>query len=183
MNKKTENTSKEKKVRQRYFVARELQFSIALLVIIALLGGIFLQSVSVALAGYLKLKTPTVGIFLAIGYIIIVTILSIVFTHRLVGPFKRLEYEMKLIKDGELSQRLYIRTKDDLHVRNFVQHVNDLIAEFEEMSKAYSKLNSLVSTTLSEIIDELSKEECDKEKLIKRLQDLQKEIHRHREKW
>ncbi|HHD11935.1 MAG TPA: hypothetical protein ENK42_05795, partial [Deltaproteobacteria bacterium] len=87
MNKKTETTSKEKKVRQRYFVARELQFSIALLVIIALLGGIFLQSVSVALSGYLKLKTPTVGIFLAIGYIIIVTILSIVFTHRLVGPF------------------------------------------------------------------------------------------------
>ncbi len=182
MEKKTETIPK-KKVRQRYFVARELQFSIALLVIIALLGGIFLQSVSVALSSYLKLKTPTVGIFLAIGYIIIVTILSIVFTHRLVGPFKRLEYEMKLIKDGELSQRLYIRSKDDLHVRNFVQHVNDLIAEFEEMSKAYSKLNSLVSTTLAEIMEELSKEEFDREKLLKRLSALQKEIHKYREKW
>ncbi len=183
MDKKKETLSSGKKVRQKYFVARELQISIALLVIIALLGGIFLQSVSVALSGYLKLKTPTVGIFLAIGYIIIVTILSIVFTHRLVGPFKRLEYEMKLIKDGELSQRLYIRSKDDLHVRNFVQHVNDLISEFEEMSKAYSKLNSFVSTTLSEIIEELSRKECNKEELIERLEALQKEIHKHRERW
>ncbi len=174
---------RKKLMRQRYFVARELQLSIALLVITALLGGIFLQSVAAALTSHIGLDTRVLGILMIIGYVIIVGFLAMVFSHRLVGPFKRLEYEMKHVKDGDLDRRLTVRTRDDLHVRNFVEHVNDMISNFEHMNSSYNKLNSTTSIGLGRIVDELSGDNVDCAKLRKSLKSLQKEIHRHREKW
>src|SRR3990167_1926173 len=92
-----------KRLRQHYFVARELQITIALLVVMALLGGAFLQSVSAALNTYFGFTTPVMTIFLTIGYIAIVALLAIFFAHRFVGPFKRLEYEMKDRKSTRLN--------------------------------------------------------------------------------
>jgi methyl-accepting chemotaxis protein len=158
--------------RQRYFVARE-----------TLLGGIFLQSVSSALISYFGFKTPSLGIFLVLGYIGIVVLLAILFSHRLVGPFKRLEYEMNQIRAGEISKRLSLRSKDDLHVRNFVENVNDFVHNFEEMSREYSRLNSAISTSLGDIVNKLSEEGCDRDKIIKELKSLLAEIHMFREKW
>jgi len=178
-----EPVSKKRQVRQKYFIARELQLSIALLVMLALLGGLLLQSVAAALTGYLGFKTPALGVFLIIGYVVIVSFLAVFFSHRLVGPFKRLEYEISLIRSGELEQRLSVRTNDDLHVRNFINRVNDLVVNFEEMSEAYSKLNSAVSIGLGTVIDELSKEGFDIEKISSELKHLQSEIHKYREQW
>jgi methyl-accepting chemotaxis protein len=172
-----------KHVRQRYFVAREIQFTIAILVVLALLGGIFLQSITAAVISYYGIKTPALGIFLIVGYIALVAILAIFFSHRLVGPFKRLEYEMKHIKAGELEKKLSIRTKDDLHVRNFVEQVNDFISNFQDMSREYNKLNSTISKTLGKVIGEMSEEGCDMDNIRKELKSLQDEIHRFREKW
>lgn len=172
-----------RKFRQSYFVARELQFSIALLAVMALLGGIFLQTVSSALIAYFELTTPSLGIFLIVGYIILVVLLSVFFTHRLVGPFKRLEYEMKLVSSGELNRRLTVRTKDDLHVRNFVMYANDFITNFEEMSKEYNKLNSALSLKLNGIAREISKEPVDCDKIRREIKELQLQIHELRERW
>jgi len=172
-----------RKFRQSYFVARELQFSIALLAVMALLGGIFLQTVSSALIAYFELTTPSLGIFLIVGYIILVVLLSVFFTHRLVGPFKRLEYEMKLVSSGELNRRLTVRTKDDLHVRNFVRYTNDFISNFEEMSKEYNKLNSALSLKLNAIAREVSREPVDCDKIRREIKELQQQIHKLREKW
>lgn len=172
-----------RKFRQSYFVARELQFSIALLAVMALLGGVFLQAVSNALISYLGLATPALGIFLIVGYIILVVLLSVVFTHRLVGPFKRLEYEMKLVSAGELSRRLTVRTKDDLHVRNFVRYSNDFISRFEEMSEEYSKLNSTISSKLNEISRDLGSDDFNCEKVAEDIKELQKDIRELRERW
>ncbi|VAV84091.1 hypothetical protein MNBD_DELTA01-731 [hydrothermal vent metagenome] len=180
---KSGNKPRKKLMRQRYFVARELQLSIALLVITALLGGIFLQSVAAALTKHIGLDTRVLGILMIIGYVIIVAFLAMVFSHRLVGPFKRLEYEMKHVKDGDLDIRLTVRTRDDLHVRNFVEHVNDMISNFEHMNSSYNKLNSTISIGLGRIVEELAKDDVDCAKLKKSLKSLQKEIHRHREKW
>ena len=62
---------------------------------------------------------------------------------------------MRHIKAGEINRRLTVRPKDDLHVRNFVRHVNSLIESFDEMSKSYNKLNSSVSTGLSKALEDL----------------------------
>lgn len=172
-----------KKSRQRYFVARELQFSIALLVVMALLGGLFLQSVAAGMAARFGLKAQAVGLFLTVGYVAIVSFLAVLFSHRLVGPFKRLGYEIRLVKAGELERRLTIRSKDDLYVRNFIEQANELIADFEGMSVAYSNLNSAIALGLGRVIAELSREGFDPEKAVAELKTLQAEIHRHREKW
>ena len=179
-----EEQGKGKKIgRQKYFVARELQLSIALLVIVALMGGIFLRYLATALTEYLEFETSILSILLVIGYVIIIGFLAIVFSHRLVGPFKRLEYEMRHVKVGELDKRLTVRTKDDLHVRNFVEQVNDMIGSFEDMSRAYNKLNSAISTGLARVVEDMNQEDFDCEKLKEELKDLQREIHKHRERW
>lgn len=181
MNKPT--VIKTEKIRQRYFVARELQITVALLVVLALLGGAFLQSVSRALNEYLGLTTPTLTIFLTIGYIAIVALLAIFFAHRFVGPFKRLEYEMKTVANGALDKRLTVRTRDDLHVRNFVSYVNEFIENFEDMSKDYSKLHSTLSIQMSDIIRKLEKGQYNADEIKETIKTLQKNIHELREKW
>ncbi|MBI5598925.1 MAG: hypothetical protein HY890_04220 [Deltaproteobacteria bacterium] len=173
----------KKHMRQRYFVARELQLSVALLVILALLGGIFLQSIASAMTSYFGLRTPALGIFLIAGYVALVGFFAIFFSHRMVGPFKRLEYEIGIIKSGELDQRLTVRTKDDLHVRKFIEEVNELVRKFEEMSEAYSKLNSTISLRLEKVVEEMSRGGFDPARAADELKALQAEIHRYREKW
>lgn len=164
-------------------MARELQFSIALIIVLALLGGIFLQAASSALISYWGLETTALGFFLIIGYIVIVVFLAVLFTHRLVGPFKRLEYEMKLIQAGDLSKRLSIRTQDDLHIRNFVKYVNSFISKFSEMSGEYNRLNSTVLVRLETIAGELAKGKTDCPHLKKEIEAFLKEVREFREKW
>ena len=169
--------------KQRYFMAKELQFSLAFVIVLALLGGIFLQAVSSALISYWELKTPFLGFFLIIGYAAIVVLLAVFFTHRLIGPFKRLEYEMKLVKDGNLSRRLSIRTHDDLHIRNFVRYVNSFLSRFEEMSAEYNRLNSTVITKLDMAVEELAKGRTDCPRLKEEIEQLRTQVREFREKW
>lgn len=170
-------------VRQTYFVAKELQATIALLVVIALLGGMFLQSVSKGLNAYFKIESSYLGIFLMVGYIAIIAFLAIFFSYRLVGPFKRFEYEMRLIAKGELDKRLSIRTRDDLHVRNFAGHLNKFIDNFEEMSKEYNKVNAAIDTGLEEVAKIIESERYHPTEIKNKILSLQKHIHEFREKW
>lgn len=178
-----EGSPAHKLFKQRYFMARELQFSIALIIVLALLGGIFLQAVSSALISYWGLETTALGFFLIIGYILLVVLLAVFFTHRLIGPFKRLEYEMKLIQAGNLAKRLSIRSQDDLHVRKFVKHINSFVSRFQEMSGEYNRLNSTVMTKLDMISEELSRGNADCPRLKKEIDALLKEVREFREKW
>jgi len=171
------------KLKQRHFAARELQISIALIIVIALLGGIFLQSLSSWLSSYLGLSSSVVTIFLTIGYAGIIAFLTIFFSHKLVGPFKRLEYEMQIITKGGIGKRLSVRTKDDLYVRNFVSKVNEFIDEFEEMSKEYNKMSSLVSSQLGEVIRRADGETIECDTLRQEMEELQRKIHEFRERW
>lgn len=174
---------KSRIMKQRYFTARELQFSIALLVVLALLAGIFLQAVSSALISYYGMATPALGIMLIVGYVGIVVVLAAFFTYRLIGPFKRLEYEMKIIQSGNLMKRLSVRSQDDLHVKNFINYLNSFLGKFEEMSSEYNRLNSTVISRLEEMARELEKEKIDCPKLRQEAADLLKKVHEFRERW
>jgi methyl-accepting chemotaxis protein len=168
--------------RQRYFVSREVQLTIAILVVLALLGGIFLQSISTALINFFGLKTPALGIFLILGYVALVMLLSIFFSHRLVGPFKRLEYEMRNIRSGDAGKRLSVRTKDDLPVKHFIGHVNTFISRCELTTKEYDTFTRTVSASLENVIKDLSEEGCDADRVREELKSLQAEIRKFREK-
>jgi len=179
-----EDTAKTKKrLRGRSFVARELQLSIAVLAVMELLGGALLQTLSSAIVDYYKFGTPVVGLILIAGYIVLVILLSVFFTHRLVGPFKRVEYEMKMITAGDLSRRLSVRGSDDLHVKHFVANVNEFISGFEEMSMEYNRLNSTATGKLDEIVEELTREKFNCEAVKEEIKKLQRQIHEFRERW
>ncbi|MEK7679125.1 MAG: hypothetical protein AAB356_02925 [Deltaproteobacteria bacterium] len=170
-------------VKQRYFAARELHFSIAMIVVLSLIGGIGLQTVSSALVSYYHFNMVFVGMLLIFGYAGLVVLVSIFFAYRLIGPFRRLEYELKLISSGDLSKRLSIRSKDDLHIRNFTKYANNLIAKFEVMSRDYNTLSSAVSREIDDIHKELEKRDFDCEILKKRLITLQKNVRDFRVHW
>lgn len=164
------------KFKQRYFSARELQFSIAFLIVIALLGGMLLQSVSSALISYYGMNAAAVGVLLIAGYALIVIVLAVFFTHRLIGPFKRLEYEMKFIAGGDIRRRLTVRGQDDLHVKNFILYTNSFLSCLEEMSKEHRILNEIVSKKILEIDEEFKKDNCDCKKIREELTVLQKQL-------
>ena len=179
-----EDSLKSGHVRQRHFCARELQFSVALLIVLALIGGMSLQALSSFLSLRYGLDTPILGILLVIGYVAIVILLAVFYTHRLIGPFVRLEYEMKLISTGNLSRRLSMRTKDDLHIRNFAKHVNGFIGRFEEMSREYNLLNSALSKRLDDDAMGISKgSQADCARRQQEIKALRAEMRRLREKW
>lgn len=165
------------------FASRELQFTLAFITVISLLAGIFLQSFSGFLVSYYALHAAFLGIFLIAGYAVIVVLVAVFFTHRFIGPFKRIEYEMKLVAAGELSRRLSARGSDDLHVRNFVRYVNEFIGSFEAMSADYNKLNAAISASLGKIRAELSKEGFDCEKLKAEILTLEKEMQEFKKRW
>ena len=151
--------------------------SIAVLAVLALLGGLVLQSLSKALTSHFGFATPVLVILLIIGYIAIVVLLALFFAHRLVGPFRRLEYEMKRISGGEYDRRLTVRNKDDLHIRNFVQYANTFLDEFEQMSKEYNRLSNLSMTELKEIRAALEDENLNCGAIKERIISLEDKLH------
>lgn len=165
---------------QRYFIEKEIQITIAILVVVALLSGIFLQLLLKSLNSYLGTSSLFLGIFLTGGYISIIAILAVVFSYRLLGPFKRLEYEMKLIAKGELDRRLTIRTNDDLYIKNFAKYMNELIDNFEQMSMDYNKINAVIDKGFMELLESNKNDSSEiKDKIIS----LQRHIHEFRERW
>jgi len=169
--------------KQTCFSHKELRFSIAFLATIALLAGIFLQNISTWLTRYYHLNALVLGVFLVVGYAIIVVLISIFFTHRLCGPFKRIEYEMKLISKGDLSRRLSVRTNDDLHIRNFITYANEFLDDFDAMRREYNYLSATATTRLDEIAAKLSEEKLDCKALKDEILGLRTRIHEFREKW
>ncbi len=178
-----EDSIKLAKKPQRYFASRDIHFSLATLIVLTLLGGISLLVLSFWLLNEYGLNPVFAGAFLVIGYAAIVLILSVFFAERFVGPFKRLEYEIKIVSKGELEKRLSVRRGDDLHVKNFVLFLNVFISRFEEMSKEYNKLNSAISTKINFITAEMSREKPDYERIKEETKILQRIIEEFREKW
>ncbi len=165
------------------FSTKELHLSVAVIVVVALIGGVVLQSVTKWAVLNYALSPAYHGAFLVVGYLSIILLLCAVFVFKLVGPFRRLEFEMKRISSGELRRRLSVRDGDDLHVRRFVSNVNELVGKFEEMSREYNKLNNIVDTKLVEINADLSNDSNSFNDVGKELKLLQEKIHVMREKW
>ncbi|MBI5887724.1 MAG: hypothetical protein HZB82_03320 [Deltaproteobacteria bacterium] len=171
-----------KKTRLKCFEVKGIQLSIAVLTVLTLLAGMTLQVASAAAVRHYGLSSYVFSIFLIAGYAVIVIVFSMFFTHRLVGPFKRLEHETKLILKGDIARRLSSRKEDDLHLRGFIMNLNECISRHEEINVEYNRLSGLVSGKLGEIEGELSKEKPYREKVKKELKALQRELRESREK-
>ncbi len=168
---------------QRCFAAKELQMSVAVLAVIALLAGILLQSAVALIGARYNFGSSGTAVLLITGYAVIVAVIALVFTQRLVGPFRRLEYEMKLILKGEFSRRLTLRSNDEVHIKNFVRFVNQFLDDFDGMKGEYDKLNSTVSGKLVDVKKELSKDKFDCMALREDVAALEKKFQELRDKW
>ncbi len=175
--------SMERKNQRGLFSAKQLQLSIAVIAVVTLLGGALLQTGADWALERFDLSLAAYILILIGGYVSLILLLCAFFVYKLVGPFRRLEYEMKLIASGELTRRLSVRDGDDLHVRRFISNVNALVANFEEMSREYNRLNNIVDTKLVEINEDLLGNENNVDMVGKEIKMLQEEIHILREKW
>ena len=146
---------------EKAFSSKDLQVSLALVVVISLIFGIGLHTAAHYVVSVMGVDSTVLTVLLIIGYVLIVIILPVIFTHRFVGPFKRIEYEMKFISSGDLKRRLSVRSRDDLHIRNFIGYVNSFVDGFERLDKDYVKLRDEVAVELERVRLELAKDSPD----------------------
>ena len=138
--------------RKKYFVSKELRLSIAIMLLWALLiTGFFTYLVSSLDE---KVGSSTLlFVIIMIGYLAIVVALSIFFSHRILGPFKRLNTELRLIISGNYHKRLNVRKNDDLSVKSFVDEVNNVLSKYEGL---HINRKDLIKHIDSEILGLLS---------------------------
>lgn len=152
-----------KRMRQKFFAARELRVSIALIVLWSLLAVIFFSLLAKELGGYLQkteigIQYGVLGFLLVVaGYGIIVIVLSTLFTHRFIGPFQRLKVEIRMILAGEFSRRLHVRSGDDLYISSFIKEINRVLDHYENSCRVKINIARTLDAELIRIMTELEK--------------------------
>ncbi len=111
-----------------------------------------------------------------IGYVVIVIVLTMLFSHRLLGPFQRLNTEIRLIIAGECHRRLIIRKNDDLYIRSFVSEVNKLLDEFEKICHYKEDIVKHIDSELLDMISSIEDGETSKVKLREAILEFRKKI-------
>lgn len=165
----------EKKSRKTHFSFKELRLSIAQMALWSLLA--------VALFTYLIMELgekmgrgPFYFIILFAGYVLIVIILTMVFTHRFLGPFERLKTELRIIRSSNHYRRLSVRNHDDLYIRSFIVEVDKLLDELEKMYSFKKEFSKKIDSELSNMKSIIEKKEISKEELIEAVTSLNKKI-------
>ena len=149
---------------QRFFLAKELRLSIALIVIWSLLAGIFFTYITKLLgAGAEHGLLSFAAVF--VGYLAVVILLAHFFAYRLIGPFERLKMEMRLVLAGNYERRLSVRTSDDLYIRSFIADVNKLLDRLENTCLDRNRLMREINTDLLKMLSLFEKADVPKEKI------------------
>jgi len=153
-----------KKIRQKYFVSRDLRISIALIILWSLLVTAFFTYLAKELGEKIGHGT-LLFIIVMLGYVVIVVALTMLFSHRLIGPFQRLKTEIRLIVAGEYKRRLGVRKNDDLYIRSFIGEVNKILNELERLHHYKEDVVRHIDSELLKFISLIEEGEQSKEKL------------------
>ncbi|RJQ54596.1 MAG: hypothetical protein C4526_05055 [Nitrospiraceae bacterium] len=154
----------EKITRQKYFVSRELRISIALIILWSLLVAAFFTYFAKELGEKIG-HGVLLFVIVMLGYIVIVVALTMLFSHRLIGPFQRLKTEIRLIVAGEYRRRLTVRNNDDLYIRSFILEVNRILGELEKLHGYKEDIVMHIDSELMNFISLIEEGEQSKEKL------------------
>ena len=165
----------KKNFRQKYFVTKELRLSIALIILWSLLITAFFTYFAKELSSRIG-HGILLFVIIMVGYIVIVFVLTMLFSHRLIGPFQRLKTEIKLIGAGDYRRRLNIRTNDDIYIRSFVIEVNKLLDDFERMHNYREGLIRQVDSELINIISDIEESGPSKEKMRESVLEFHKKL-------
>jgi len=171
----------KKILRQKYFISRELRISIALIILWSLLVTAFFTYVAKELAEKIGHGTP-LFIIVMLGYVLIVVVLTLLFSHRLIGPFERLNTEMRLIRSGDYHRRLNVRKNDDIYIRSFIKEVNMILEEYERDMQYKKELIKYIDSDLMSIISLIEEGEASKDKFRERVLAFHKKLKLSAEK-
>lgn len=116
-------------IKQKHFSSNALRYSVLFIVIWSLTAGVAFIALAKLLGN--SVSHQYLPFIIMAGYVALVLILTLYFSHRLIGPFERLKMEMRLILGGDYSRRLHVRHRDDIYIKTFVQDVNKVIHELE----------------------------------------------------
>jgi nitrogen fixation/metabolism regulation signal transduction histidine kinase len=152
-----------RKIRNRYFVARELRISIALIVLWSFLAVAFFTFAVKELGQRIEHNVLTFVIIM-LGYAAIVVFLSTFFAHRFVGPFQRLNMEIGFIKGGDYHRRLGVRANDDMYIRSFIAEVNKILEEFESIHRFKEEIHRKIDVELMNVLAVMEDDSVSKEK-------------------
>jgi hypothetical protein len=154
----------DKTARQKYFVSKELRISIALIILWTLLVTAFFTYITREIGGRIGHGTP-LFIITMFGYAGIVAGLTMLFSHRLIGPFQRLKTEIRLILDGDYRRRLNVRQNDDIYIRSFIAHVNKILDEIEDVRNCQNDMIRHFDSELLNLIAVIEEKDQSRERL------------------
>ena len=165
----------KKTMRQKYFVSKELRISIALIILWTLLITAFFTYLAKELGGRIGHGTP-LFIIIMFGYVAIVVVLTMLFSHRLIGPFQRLKTEIRLILAGDYSRRLNVRIKDDVYIKSFIGQINKLLDRIQKMHECQRDMIKNFDSEILGILSDIEEKEGSREKLRESVLSLHKKI-------
>lgn len=162
-------------IKQKYFVPKEVRLSIALIILWSLLITAFFTYFAKELGEKIG-HGVLLFVIVMLGYLIIIFILTILFSHRLLGPFQRLKTEIRLIISGNYHSRLKIRKNDDIYIRSFVSEINNILEEFEKLQRIKKDMIRHTDSEMMGIISLIEEGEASKEKLRKNVLECHKKL-------
>ena len=164
-----------KKIRQKYFVTKELRLSIALIILWSLLITAFFTYFAKELSDQIG-HGVLLFVIIMVGYMLIVVVLTMLFSHRLLGPFQRLKTEIRLIISGNYHKRLRLRKNDDIYISSFVSEVNNILEEFEKLKRNEKDMIKYMDSELMGIISLIEEGEASREKLREKVLECHKKL-------
>ncbi len=167
--------------RQKYFISKELRISLALIILWSLLVTGFFTYFAQELAEKIGHGTP-LFIIVMLGYVLIVVVLTVLFSHRLLGPFERLNTEMRLIRAGEYHRRLNVRKNDDIYIKSFIKEVNMVLEVYEKEIQYKRDLIRHIDSDLMSIITLIEEGEPSRDKCRERVLAFHKKLKSSTEK-
>jgi hypothetical protein len=142
-------------VKQRFFTVREIRISLAMIILLSFLSAVVFMYLIKGFGGTLEEHRILAFVLIRVGYAIVVGLLTAIFTHRFIGPFERLRYELGVILSGDYKKRLRIRRHDDAYVRAFVADINKVLDLLEENEQCGAEMQQKIHEELSSIINKM----------------------------
>jgi methyl-accepting chemotaxis protein len=110
---------------------------------------------------------------------------SVVLSHRIAGPWYRLEMILKYLADGDLSQDIHLRRNDEF--QSLALSLNTVVQNLREVANDNVKYAAGIDEAISQISQELNREPADIMKIrlmINKVQDiindLKESLRRHK---
>lgn len=159
----------------RFFTARELRISLMLIILLSFLSAVVFMYLIKIFGGAIREHSILSFVLVMLGYVAVVAFLTTFFTHRFIGPFERLRFELGTIIAGDFRKRLKVRRHDDAYVRAFVDDVNKILELLEENDRCGADMQRDIYSNLSRIINKMPSDAPGREELA----DLRDKIGAH----